>query len=52
LDHYLDAMNELGDTANRPLDQQDMISMRVTWTAKVDKYTMIVNLSKVQAVVA
>ena len=52
LDYYLDAMNELGDTANRPLDQQDMISMRVTWTANVDKYTMIVNLSKVQAVVA
>jgi len=52
LDHYVDAMNELGDTTNRPLDQQDMISMRVTWTANVDEYVMIVNLSKVQAVVA
>jgi hypothetical protein len=52
LDHYLDAMNKLGNTTNRPLDQQDMISMRVTWTANVDEYAMIVNLSKIQEVVA
>lgn len=65
LDHYLDAMNKLGNTTNRPLDHRDIFNMRVTWTDEtnpsVHAYTthkswprnvIIVTLSKIQEVVA
>ena len=58
LDHYLDAMNKLGNTNNRPLGKGDIFNMRVTWTDHYDegdqtyRHVIIVNLSKVQEVVA
>lgn len=61
LDHYLDAMNKLGNTANRLLDHRDIFSMRVYWTEEYDnanqvlvsdEHVIIVNLSKIQEVVA
>ena len=58
LDHYLDAMNKLGNTANRPLGKQDIFGMRVSWTEEYDngnqvyEHVIIVNLSKIQEAVA
>jgi hypothetical protein len=64
LDWFLNAMNKLGNTTNRPLDHRDIFNMRVAWTdetlsgpsaraASDDlEHVIIVNLSKIQEVVA
>ena len=66
LDHYLDAMNKLGNTTNRPLSAGvkpalsgaigDIFNMRVAWTEEYrgaeSQHVIIVNLSKIQEVVA
>mgnify|MGYP006908570844 CR=1 FL=1 len=55
LDHYLEAMNKLGNTTNRPLGKGDGFNMRVTWTDEDDddaRHVIIVTLTKIQEVVA
>ena len=37
LDHYIAAMNKLGNTNNRPLGKGDIFNMRVTWTDHYDE---------------